>query len=245
MKLYITKPKHTAYGSIKMERYDSFERLLADCSIWFFKPFFLKPSICPFEQEFFWQGFSYPSNQESYIRYEFFPEGSVKEAIRDLVRQSLKPDLTETLSNRHHRWIGECDVVIREVQKDESSNFVLYFTKPDCVYSIQSRGIDRCSLWLHRPLLKRVYFLNSKEYSYRLQTLENASISGKVLRKHPELKSLFLNLWQEIVESFNFTARDMDEFYTTISEKNHKRGQSCLGFIREVPLVITLAGENF
>ncbi len=57
MKLYITKPKHTRYGQIKMKRYESIDDLYADCTIWFQKPSFQKPSLCMFTQELMWPGF--------------------------------------------------------------------------------------------------------------------------------------------------------------------------------------------
>lgn len=238
MKLYITKPKHTAYGSIKMDRYDTFESLLDNCDIWFFKPEFEKPFLCCFEGSFEWRGFSTPNVNQSNIKYNFLPEGEVKKAIRQVIQQSLNEDLSENIRNRHYKWIGEVDVDILLTNNKHEANFLLYMVKPSSVSSIMVRGIDHFKVFLHHPILKKVPLGNDDRDI--LSTNQDVYLSGKVFRKHPELSSILDYLWRPVIESFDVDPLDIENFYYNIKDSNHKKGQGPLEFILEVPLSLSL-----
>lgn len=229
MKIYITKNPHTKYGSIKLSTYKSIEDLINNSYFWFDKPSFSKPLICDFTQQFYWRGFnSRISGTSGKIKY--FPEGEVKEKIKEVVRNSIKEDFYETINNRHYKWIGEIDVEI--IERNTSGNFNLYLTKP-CIHGIQFAGMDRAILWLDYPILKTCN-MDNKYFKYKLiEFTGNASISGKFFRKNDEMKSIGLKFWDAIVNSFDVDFKDMDEFYQKINDNNHKKGMSDLEFIQE------------
>lgn len=224
MKLYITKPLHTRYGSIKFDKYPSLSSLLDDCKIWFFKPIFMKPALCVFGEGFIWNGFVSSNNIVDFVQYKHFPEGEVKNKIKDIISHSLKEDLSESFHDRHHKWMGECEVKFGMTEDTENS-FELYLTKP-LVESIKFAGIDRAKIWFTKPKLTRHYFgiVHDNSYIYKLNTPEKAYLQGKVFRKHPELEKELNILWNSIENSFDI--EENNDFLMSINNNNHKKGKS-------------------
>ncbi len=73
MKLYITKPRHTRYGYMKIDNpYQSIDELIEESSIWFMKPTYLKPVICMFEGVIVWYYFENHGYRSSSIKVKDF-----------------------------------------------------------------------------------------------------------------------------------------------------------------------------
>lgn len=239
--LYITKPAHTKYGTIPFPKYNNIEDLLNDCKIWFKKPALEKPCLCVFTSEFIWYGFQ-SDLRECFIYFKDLPEIKVKDEIRNIITESLNEDLSESLSNRHYKWIGTINVNIDIVNKDAEKKIVLYLTKP-CVWSIRSAGIDRAKIWFKKPKLKRIYMRNDKKEDY-IKSLEADCpyLCGRLIRKTKELEPLCDIMWQSILDSFNYN--EEKGFYYNLSERSHKKGQSETKFIKEFYITIGPGTNN-
>lgn len=235
MKIYITKPPHTKYGSIKLSTYKSIEDLIDNSSFWFDKPTFNKPLICIFMQEFFWRGF-YSGLNGCDGKIKYFPEGVVKEELKRIVRNSINEYFYESLENRHYKWIGQIDVEL--VEKSNSGNFNLYLTKPSAC-DIRIAGMDRSILWLSLPMLMTCNY--DDKYTHNFFN-SNVGISGKFFRKNKDVKDIGIKFWDAIVNSFNIEFSNMNEFYNKIDDNNHKDGMSSSEFIKEFHFDINLKG---
>lgn len=221
MKIYITKPQHTKYGRIKIDNpFRSIEELIENSLIWFNKPFFHKPFIDLFDEKIAWR--SWESHYDSGILFSQFPEGEVKEALRQSVKNSINTDFYETLSNRYYTWIGEIDVEF--IRKKKSGNFNLYLTKPSSAWDIRFAGIDRCKVFLSKP-----------NCPLNFQYIENhiPYIQGKFFRKNKELENLTFEMWKSIKDSFDITDNNAVNFLESITATSHKDKQSCSEFIKE------------
>jgi hypothetical protein len=229
MKIYLTKKPHTKYGTIKLSTYNTIEDLIDNSLFWFDKPSFEKPLKCIFTGEFFWRGFDAKlSGTECKIKH--FPDGEVKEKMKDVIRNSIREDFYETLYNRHYKWIGEIEVDL--IERDCAGNFNLYLTKPS-VDSIKFAGMDRFKLWIDYPILKtsdsdNAYFNVIHRYFYG-----NAFIIGKFFRKNKEVEEIGMKFWDAVVDSFDIEFENNIDFYQKISDKNHKKNMSSLEFIKE------------
>lgn len=188
--------------------------------IWFNKPFFHKPFIDLFDEKIAWR--SWESHYDSGILFSQFPEGEVKEALRQSVKNSINTDFYETLSNRYYTWIGEIDVEF--IRKQESGNFNLYLTKPSNVWHLRYAGIDRCKIFLSKP-----------DIPLNFQHIDNNMpyIQGKFFRGKKELEDLTFEMWKSIKDSFDIIDNNQFNFLESITEKNHKDKQSCSEFIKE------------
>lgn len=214
--------------------YHSIDELVEDSSIWFIKPTYIKPVICMFEGVIVWYYFKNHGYNSSSIRVKDFPEGEVKEKVKTLIRDSIEPNFHETRLNRYHRWIGSVDVTL--IEKKTSGNFNLYLTKSS-PHDITFAGIDYCKIWLEKPRYIRVEIDNGmhlKTY-YEMEAKGKSYLSGKVIRKIPEIAYVSSNMWKSIVNSFdvnfNFEKDDIaDDFYMKINTKNHKKGMSSKKF---------------
>jgi hypothetical protein len=51
-----------------------------------------------------------------------------------------------------------------------------------------------------------------------------------------------LLFWNDIVNSFDVNAENMDDFYRNINKNNHKKGQSSKKFIKEYYFNLILRG---
>lgn len=236
MKIYLTKPPHTKYGRIKLNTYQTIDELVDDSTFWFDKPKFKKPFICVFTEELAWDGFSNLYHCSGKIKN--FPEGPVKEAMKTLIKNTIREDFYETFSNRHYKWIGEIEVDL--VSSTTTGNFNLYLTKPDAV-DIHVAGIDRATIWFHKPKLKRelIDLYESNKFNYHLEG--QSGIKGVYFRKFQ--KELCQMFWNDIVNSFDIQFDNMTEFYTKINNKNHKKGQSSKKFVKEYYFNLLLRGD--
>lgn len=239
MKLYITKPLHTRYGSIKFPKYSNLSSLLDDCIIWFFKPIFRKPVLCIFGEGFIWNGFISSKHMVDFVQYKHFPEGEVKNKIKNIISHSLKEDLSESLANRHYKWIGECEVKFAMTENIENS-FEMYLTKPD-IESMRFAGIDKAKVWFTKPKLTRHYFgiAHNNSYIYNLNTTEKAYLECKLFRKHPELEKELNILWNAIKNSFDI--KENNDFLMSINNNNHKKGKSSNQMIETFRFILQLA----
>lgn len=217
--LYITKPLHTKYGSIPLENpFESVDALINNSTIWFKKPKFEKPFM-----DIFGGGFcirNWWCFDRCGIVFSKFPEGSVKEHIYNLIKNTIEPDFHEGIKNRHHKWIGEVNIEL--IRKKNSGNFNLHLIKPSSVWDIQYAGIDRCKIFLEKPALPLYTENNYTNY-----------IDGKVFRQTPELEEFAIEMWDHVKNSFNFSDDDHFDFLMRITDKNHKDNQGCRDFIRE------------
>lgn len=238
MKIYITKPAHTKYGLIKLTPYASVDDIVENSTFWFVKPTFAKPFICMLTDDFGWPGFA--SDYQAFGQIKDFPEGQVKEEMKKLVRNSIDDDFYESLNNRHYKWIGELDVDL--IPSNTSGNFNLYLTKPD-VWDIQFAGIDRATIWLYKPKLKRSEFdlYDNTKHHYTFDGI--VGIKGQYFRKFAN-DSLGLLFWNDIVNSFDVNAENMDDFYRNINKNNHKKGKSSKKFIKEYYFNLILRGDK-
>lgn len=235
MKIYVTKPAHTKYGRMKLDTYSSVEDLIENSTFWFDKPKFEKPFKCFLTDEISWNGFT--NGFHSMGSMKNFPEGEVKEVLKKMIRNSINEDFSETLVNRHYKWIGELDVDL--IASETSGNFNLYLTKPDAI-DIKVAGIDRAIIWLYKPTLKKVADLyTGKTLTYQFDGI--VGIKGLFFRKRE--KALCEIFWQNIVDSFDIQFNNMNEFYHRISNKNHKKGQSPKKFIKEYYFNLLLRGD--
>jgi hypothetical protein len=237
MKIYITKPAHTKYGLIKLTPYSSVDDIVENSTFWFVKPDFEKPFICFLTDDFGWRGFS--SDYQCSGKVKHFPEGAVKEAIKKKIRDSIDLDFYESLHNRHYKWIGELDVDL--IPSETSGNFNLYLTKPD-VWDIQFAGIDRATLWLYPPELKKEQtdLYDNDKFHYRFDGV--VGIKGNYFRKFEN--KLNLMFWNDIVNSFDVSSENMDYFYRNINDKNHKEDQSSTEFVKEYYFNLILRGDK-
>lgn len=235
MKIYITKPKHSKYGSIKLENpFNSIEELIDNSIVWFYKPAFEKPFMDIFGEGFVWRWWI--SKYSSSIPLKYFPESEVKDNLRKLVLDSISPDFYESLHNRHYKWIGELDVDL--IRKETIGNLTLYLTKP-CVWSIKVAGIDRAKIWFTKPVLKKYDNELSKEDLFLLDGLHY--IDGKFFRKVDEHEDLCSDMWNSIINSFDVS---YDNFYSEITENNHKAGQSSNEFVKEYYFDILIKNDE-
>jgi len=244
MKIYLTKPRHTKYGTIKLETYSSLELLMDDATVWFDPPKFQKPILCIFESELVWYGFN-SKISGSHIKLKYLPEGEVKEACKALIRKSFNSGLTESLCNRHYKWIGELDIILEHSQ--DFTNHTLYVIKPDPV-EISFAGIDRTRIYFERPKLQRYPFYNDNTYNYQFELLSNNYLNGLLFRKNKDLKIFSTVIWKDIVNSFDIgmTYDEMDDlsfFYNTINKENHKKGMSSKRMILEYNILFKLKGN--
>lgn len=237
MKIYLTKPAHTKYGLIKLTPFDSVDDIIDNSSFWFVKPTFEKPFICFLTDDFGWSGFS--SDYQCSGKVKQFPEGVVKEAMKKMIRESIDDNFYESLHNRHYKWIGKLDVDLEPTKT--SGNFNLYLTKPS-VWDIQFAGVDRATVWLYPPELKKEQtdLYDSNKFHYSFDGL--VGIKGIYFRKFDnELNLLF---WNDIVKSFDISSENMDFFYRNINDKNHKECQSSTEFIKEYYFNLILRGDK-
>lgn len=252
MKLYITKPKHTRYGQIKMKRYESIDDLYADCTIWFKKPSFQKPSLCMFTQELMWPGFEagYHASGIKFSNWLSIPAlNTINNVIKEIIKSSLNDDLTDKLTCKHYKWVESIDVKIDVF--DESVNqdklaISLFLIKPEAG-SIAVAGIDRCLIFFSKPKLIRRYYANYTNpagYYYDLHTDKSDVLSGWLFRKVKEFDDLGKLMWKSILESYTVDCEDMNFFYRNINEKNHKKGQSSKKFVKEFKIIMTLEKED-
>jgi hypothetical protein len=225
MKIYLTKPAHTKYGLIPLKKYESINDLIDNSVFWFVKPVFAKPFICFLTDEFGWPGFS--TDYQCSGQIKDFPEGEVKEAMKTMVRESVDDNFHETLPNRHYKWIGELEVDI--VSSETAGNFNLYLTKPD-VWDIQFAGIDRAMVWLYPPKLTKQekLYKTDKDY-YKFDGV--VGIKGNYFRKFAN-DTLGIMFWMDIVNSFDVSYENVDDFYRNINDENHKKDQSSTQFIK-------------
>lgn len=235
MKIYLTKPAHTKYGLIKLTPYASVDDIIENSIFWFVKPTFEKPFICFLTNDFGWRGFSsdYPCSG----KIKNFPDGEVKAAMKKIIRDSIDDDFYETLPNRHYKWIGELDVDL--LPSETSGNFNLYLTKPD-VWDIQFAGVDRATIWLYPPELKKIEsdLYDNNKFHYRFDGI--VGIKGNYFRKFES--KLNLMFWTDIVNSFDVSSENMDDFYRNINDNNHKKGQGSNKFIKEYYFNLFLRG---
>lgn len=242
MKLYITKPRHTRYGHMKIDNpYKTIDELINNSSIWFMKPNFLKPNICMFEGTVVWNGYRNHGYHSSSVVFSSFPEGPVKEKIKQMISESIDDNFQESRHNRYYKWIGEVDVTLTE--RTTSGNFNLYLTKA-LASQITFAGIDYCPIWLEPPTYSRININTglSQYYQYQLIKKNNPHeyIAGKIFRKTPELQDITAKMWDSIVSSFDVKFNDMNEFYMAINDKNHKKGMSVRQFVKPFFFDLTL-----
>lgn len=237
MKIYLTKPAHTKYGLIKLTPYTSVDDIIDNSSFWFVQPTFEKPFICFLTDDFGWRGFS--SNYNCYGKVKQFPEGDVKEAMKKIIRASIDDNFYESLHNRHYKWIGELAVDLEPSKT--SGNFNLYLTKPS-VWDVKFAGIDRATLWLYPPELKKEQddLYDESKIDYNFDGV--VGIKGNYFRKFE--KTLNLIFWTDIVNSFDVSSENMDDFYRNINENNHKTGKSSKEFIKEYYFNLILRGDE-
>lgn len=237
MKIYITKPVHTRYGRIKLEKFDSIESLIDNSMFWFVKPTFSKPFICFLTDELSRMGFN--SDYQCNGKVKDFPEGEIKEIMKNMVRESIDDDFHESFPNRHYKWMGELDVDL--LPSETSGNFNLYLTKPS-VWDIQFAGIDRATIWLYPPYLKKEQsdLYDTDKFYYDFDG--RVGIKGNYFRKFES--DLSVMFWTEIVNSFDVNSESMDYFYKTINDKNHKEGQSSTEFVKEYYFNLILRGKK-
>ncbi len=222
MNFYITKPSHTKYGRIKLDKsFNSLDDLLDECCIWVKKPAFEKPFICVFENTFCIRGWD--SQYGKVGKFKYFPNGEVKDELKNLVLNSINTNLYEEINNRYYRWIGVVKTVLEE--SETSGNFNLFLTKPEASM-ICSRGIDYANIWLDKPELKT--FNVNEDFEY--QKFEGkASMSGKYFRKEDHF--LLTKFWDDIVNSFDIPKSK--NFLFEINDNNSKPGQSSSEFLKE------------
>ena len=219
MKLYITKPKHTKYGRIPLENpFNSIEELIENCQVWLHKPFFEKPFMDIFGEGFCWRFWN--SDYHCSVFFNQFPEGEVKECIRQTINDSISANFHENRLNSHYKWIGEINVEL--FRKETPSNFNLYLTKPSSIWDIRYAGIDRCRIFLSKPNIP--LDLEKHYINY---------ISGKFFRKNKEFEDFCLEMWSDIKNSFDVEDNIEFNFLEKISETNHKNNQDCANFIKE------------
>lgn len=237
MKIYLTKPAHTKYGLIKLTPYASIDDLIDNSTFWFVKPSFEKPFICFLTDDFGWRGFS--TDYQCSGKIIDCPEGEVKEAMKKMIRESIDDNFYESLHNRHYKWIGELDVDL--VPSETSGNFNLYLTKPS-VWDIQFAGVDRATIWLYPPYLKKEQsdLYDNSKFHYNFDG--RVGIKGNYFRKFE--KQLNFTFWTDITNSFDVSTEDMDYFYRNINETNHKEGQSSTEFIKEYYFNLILRGDK-
>lgn len=227
-----------------MPKYNSFDELYGDCTLWFSKPRFQKPAVCPFEDMFLWYGFNCAAWLGS-ISFKHFLKieelSPINEKIKEIVRESLNDDITDKIGQWHHKWVGEIDISMtiynEHKDSDDKDNVItIYLTKPSST-CIQVAGIDRCKIWLSKPSLKRINYDSgmSKFHAYYLDTGESNFFIGKMFRKTQNLKPISELMWSDIVNNYNVPE---NEFYDKINDKNHKKGQSEKKFIKEYKVVI-------
>jgi hypothetical protein len=237
MKIYITKPIHTRYGRIKLDRFSSIESLIDNSMFWFVKPTFSKPFLCSLTDELSRMGFE--SDYHCSGKVKDFPEGEIKEIMKNMVRESIDDNFHESLQNRHYKWIGELDVDL--LPSETSGNFNLYLTKPS-VWDIQFAGVDRATLWLYPPYLKKeqsdLYDTNKFYYAFE----GRVGIKGNYFRKFENKLSLMF--WNDIVNTFAVSSENIDDFYRNINDKNHKKGQSSTEFVKEYYFNLILRGAK-
>jgi hypothetical protein len=235
MKIYITKPIHSKYGSIKLEnKYKNIDELVQDSCLWVRRPHFEKAFKCIFTDDLVIRGWY---SDFGYIgTVNNFPNNEIKKIIIEKIKNSIENNFYESLKNRHYKWIGELD--LKMIRKETFGNFNLYLTKPTS-FSIQSRGIDKAEFWLQRPVLKESKEENRVIYSFSGES----SISGKFFRKCFDEKFLE-EAWDDIVNSFDFEHKDMDEFYFNLKEEYSKPGQDYLNFCKEYYFDLILGDSN-
>lgn len=228
MKIYITKPAHIKYGKILLNRYSSIDKLLDDCTVWFNKPFFRKPVICFLTDQFIWYGFDCGLS-DSYIKLKHLPEGEVKDKLKELVKTSLNFDLSESLPNRHYKWMGTLDIEMTIT--DETPDLTLYLTKPS-IWDIQFAGIDRARIWFTQPVLTEVKSLYPDDLKrFELSTGKNNYLSGKVFRKVHEFEDAGLKMWQAITNTFTVSQDNIETYYDALKPETEKQGMTDKEFI--------------
>lgn len=224
MKIYITKPIHSKYGSIKLEnKYQNVDELVQNSYLWVRKPCFEKAFKCIFTNELVIRGWCSDFGEIGTVKD--FPDNDIKKIIIEKIKHSIENNFYESLKNRHYKWIGELDVNL--IRKEKAGNFNLYLTKP-CAYSIQSRGIDKAKFWFQRPVLKKQ--INEGKISHSFSA--DSCISGKFFRKCFD-ESFLDEAWNDIVNSFDFEYNNIDEFYYKLKEEYSKPGQDYLNFVKE------------
>lgn len=221
MKIYITKPKHTKYGSIPIDNpFTSIEDMIDNCMIWLIKPYLEKPFM-----DIFGGGFclrSWSSRYRCNVLFKYFPECEVKENIRHLIRLSINDDFSESIHNRHHKWIGEIDTEI--IRRDTPGNFNLYLTKPPSAWDVNFAGIDRAKIFLFCPEKELLESLVNGVYDDKIYY-----IVGEFFRRNPDFEVLTYEMWGEIKNTF--TIPEEDYFYK-MNETCHKENQDPTEFIK-------------
>lgn len=224
LKIYITKPLHSRYGTIKLENpFKNIDDLIENCTIWFKKPSFEKPFMDIFGEGFVIRGWACDYSK---IPYKDFPDCDVKKGIYEIIKTSISDNFHETIHNRHYRWIGELEVEL--VRKNTEGNLTLFLTKPS-VWDIQVAGIDRAKIWFSKPSIQ-LYDKNQYTDEDYFYLCAKNYIEGKYFRKTKEHKLLLDDMWQSIKDTFTVSS---ENFLSEITEYNHKPGQDHDHFIKE------------
>lgn len=221
MKIYITKPKHTKYGSIPIENsFTTVEDLIEHSMVWLIKPYLEKPFM-----DIFGGGFClrpWGSRYRCSILFKYFPEGQVKEEIRKIIRQSINDDFSETLHNRHHKWIGELEVDL--TRRDTPGNFDLYLTKPPSAWDVNFAGVDRAKIFFNKPCKKTLRsWMDGEDHEMEYY------IVGEFFRRNPDFESLTLEMWEDIKNTFTIPQED---YLYLMDETRHKENQGPADFIK-------------
>ncbi len=212
---------HTKYGYIKLKkRYRTLASFIDNCKVHFSKPYFSKPFKCAITNEFCWSGWTTDLNSSSYVKD--FPEGKVKERIKQLISDSIRNDLSETFENRHYKWIGELNVEF--IRKEYSGDFNLYLTKPS-VSEIKFSGLDRAIFWFYKPKIKK--------FEHSVSFNSKSAFSGKTLRTCWDDNLFVSEVWKDIVCTFDIKYKSSGYFYRNISEEYQKTGENSEEFIKE------------